>query len=123
MSLSNSNGATEVLVAPAGEDFKVTVTSTESPLPPPTFVAVDRNLTLTEPAVELSETAVVAFPADGVSETSAAAIAARADGTELNKLNTNEATAITVARLKYVLLDIYFLSLVVTRNFLVTASR
>ena len=44
-------------------------------------------------------------------------------GTELSKPIPNAATATSAMRLKFVFVDICFLSLVVTRNFLVAASR
>jgi len=51
------------------------------------------------------------------------AFTAACEGTELRMPNPKDATAISAMRLKFVFVDIYFLSLVVTRNFLVAASR
>ena len=45
------------------------------------------------------------------------------DGTELRRPIPKVATATSAMRLKFVFVDICFLSLVVTRNFLVAASR
>ena len=45
------------------------------------------------------------------------------DGTELRTPRPKAATATSAMRLKFVFVDICFLSLVVTRNFLVAASR
>jgi hypothetical protein len=44
-------------------------------------------------------------------------------GTELSTPNPKEATAISTMRLKFVFVDIYFLSIVATRNFLIAALR
>jgi hypothetical protein len=78
-------------------------------------------------AVPVSEfTLVVEVPAKGVAplvteivtpETAAFA------GTEERTPRPNAATATSAMRLKFVVVDIYFLSLVATRNFLVAASR
>jgi len=78
-------------------------------------------------AVPVSEfTSVVEVPRKGVAplvteivtpETAAVA------GTEERTPRPNAATATSAMRLKFVVVDICFLSLVVTRNFLVTASR
>ena len=48
---------------------------------------------------------------------------AACDGTELRTPRPKEATATSAMRLKFVFVDIYFLSLVVNRNFLLAASR
>jgi hypothetical protein len=48
---------------------------------------------------------------------------AACEGTELRTPRPKEATATSAMRLKFVFVDMYFLSLVVTRNFLVAASR
>ena len=48
---------------------------------------------------------------------------AACEGTELSTPIPNAATATSATRLKFVVVDICFLSLVVTRNFLVAASR
>jgi hypothetical protein len=45
------------------------------------------------------------------------------EGVELSTPIPNAATATSAMRLKFVVVDIYFLSIVVTRNFLVAASR
>jgi hypothetical protein len=77
---------------------------------------------VTTAPVDESDTAVVAVPAVVVSVIFAGTIAALV-GTELIKPIPNAATATSAMRLKFVFVDIYFLSLVVTRNFLVAASR
>jgi hypothetical protein len=48
---------------------------------------------------------------------------AAVEGTELSTPRPKAATATSAMRLKFVFVDMYFLSLVVTRNFLVAASR
>jgi len=50
-------------------------------------------------------------------------LTAACEGTELRTPRPKAATATSAMRLKFVFVDICFLSLVVTRNFLVAASR
>jgi hypothetical protein len=51
------------------------------------------------------------------------AFTAEFEGAAESNPKPNEATATSAIRLKFVFVDIYFLSLVVTKNFLVAASR
>ena len=83
--------------------------------------AVARYLTVIEPAVVESDLAFVAVPATTVIV--GAEFITAFDGTELRTPIPNAATATSAMRLKFVFVDICFLSLVVTRNFLVAASR
>jgi len=73
-----------------------------------------------DPAVVLSLSAVVAVPFAAVT-TNEDVVAC--EGTELSTPRPKAATATSAMRLKFVFVDMYFLSLVVTRNFLVAASR
>ncbi len=78
--------------------------------------------TVTVPAVVESAFAIVAVPFAAVSEIDVFKIVAF-EGTELRTPRPKAATATSAIRLKFVFVDICFLSLVVTRNFLVAASR
>jgi hypothetical protein len=82
---------------------------------------VARYLTVTEPAVVESDLAFVAEPATTVKV--GAELNTAFDGTELRTPIPNAATATSAIRLKFVFVDICFLSLVANRNFLVAASR
>jgi hypothetical protein len=86
-----------------------------------------KPVTETVPAVLVSEAAP---PKDPVPLTTvtvnwlpAAPENAACEGAELSKPIPNAATATSAMRLKFVVVDMYFLSIVVTRNFLVAASR
>jgi len=84
--------------------------------------AVAEKSTVTDPAVVESANAIVAVPFAVVKDVDAFRIVAL-EGTELRTPRPKAATATSAIRLKFVFVDIYFLSLVVTRNFLVAASR
>jgi len=109
-SILNRTGTTPV--APAGIDFSRTVTDTESLAPrnPARLIVaafVESCFTLVgDPLV------TVMVRLDSACE-----------GTELRTPRPKAATATSAMRLKFVFVDICFLSLVVTRNFLVAASR
>jgi len=72
-------------------------------------------------AVVESDLPKVAVPAVTVSV--GVAVNSAFEGTALKIPSPKDATATSAIRLKFVFVDIYFLSLVVTRNFLVAASR
>jgi len=78
-------------------------------------------VTVIDAAVVESDLALVAEPVDKVNV--GATIYVAFAGTELSTPIPNAATATSAMRLKFVFVDICFLSLVVTRNFLVAASR
>jgi hypothetical protein len=78
------------------------------------------------PVPESELTASVAVPLRGVAPLVTVNVTpetAAVDGTEERTPRPNAATATSAMRLKFVVVDICFLSLVVTRNFLVAASR
>jgi hypothetical protein len=78
-------------------------------------------VTVIDAAVVESDLALVEVPVAKVSV--GATINVAFAGTELSTPIPNAATATSAMRLKFVFVDICFLSLVVTRNFLVAASR
>jgi hypothetical protein len=109
--------------AAAGFDLLVIVTETESARDA-SVNPVPRKVTTRVAAVVLSDSARVGAVAGAV------AVAVRlldittaCDGTELRTPRPKEATATSAMRLKFVFVDICFLSIVVTRTFLVAASR
>jgi hypothetical protein len=107
--------------APAGFDFKTDVTETES------VTAADKAVSEKVPAVVESVAAPVspAVPlvVDNVSGAVDRPVNVACEGAELRTPRPKAATATSAMRLKFVFVDMYFLSLVVTRNFLVAASR
>jgi hypothetical protein len=117
----NSNAGASARVVSAGTLLIAEVTVYES---------VDANanpLTVTVPAVVESEADPVSDPVPFatvmVNWLPAVPENAACEGAELSKPIPNAATATSAMRLKFVVVDIYFLSIVVTRNFLVAASR
>jgi len=102
--------------APAGLAFGVTVIAIES------VVVVDPKVTVNVPAVELSDFPVVAVPfvADTVIEL--AKIVA-CEGIAVRNPRPKAAAATSAVRLIVVLVDIYFLSIVVTETFSMAALR
>jgi len=117
----NSNAGAFAIVVSAGTLFTADVIVKES---------VDSNanpLTVTVPAVVESEaeplSEPVPFTTVTVSWLPAVPENAACEGAELSKPIPNAATATSAMRLKFVVEDICFLSLVATRNFLVAASR
>jgi hypothetical protein len=127
----NVNRAVGYAAAAAGFDFGATVNETES-----VVRVTPKKLTVTVAPVVESDFApavepVSPFPpptdavpavALAVSVRLVAGIIA-CEGAELRTPIPKAATATSAMRLKFVVVDIYFLSLVATRNFLVTASR
>jgi len=105
---------------PVGNDFATAVTESESTLVPRASALIE-----IVPAVVESDVLKLAVPAVVVMVTFAPAVPENAacEGTELRTPRPNAATATSAMRLKFVVVDICFLSLVVTRNFLVAASR
>jgi hypothetical protein len=94
------------------------------------YESVDANanpFTVTVPAVVESEAVPVSDPVPFatvmVNWLPAVPEKTACEGAELSKPIPNAATATSAMRLKFVVVDIYFLSIVVTRNFLVAASR
>jgi hypothetical protein len=104
------------VVAAVGFDFSPTETTTES------VAAVLKKLTTTLAAVELSDFAAVIVPAV-VDNVKVAGGVAAFEGTELSTPRPNAATATSAMRLKFVFVDICFLSLVVNKYFSLAASR
>jgi len=90
---------------------------------PTVSAAVDVNFTVKVVAVVESDFAFVGAPAVPAVTVNVSARTSACDGTELSTPRPKEATATSAMRLKFVFVDICFLSLVVTRNFLVAASR
>jgi hypothetical protein len=85
-----------------------------------------RNWNVAVAAVPLSATIVppaAVVYCEPVVNVSESALPTACEGTELNMLIPSAATATSAIRLMFVFVDICFLSLVVTRNFLVAASR
>jgi hypothetical protein len=105
---------------PVGNDFATAVTESESTLVPRASALIE-----IVPAVVESDLLKLAVPAVVVMVTFEPATPENAacEGTELSTPIPNAATATSAMRLKFVFEDICFLSLVVTRNFLVAASR
>jgi hypothetical protein len=103
-------------VDPVAFDLIPAVTETES------VVAFLRKLIDTVAAVVLSDLFAVTVPVVAESVIFAAGTEA-CEGTELSTPRPNAATATSAMRLKFVFVDICFLSIVVTRYFLVAASR
>jgi hypothetical protein len=105
---------------PVGNDFATAVTESESTLVPSASALIE-----IVPAVVESDLLKLAVPAVVVMVTFEPATPENAacEGTELRTPRPNAATATSAMRLKFVFVDMYFLSLVVTRNFLVAASR
>jgi len=108
--------------AAAGLDFGAIASETES-----VTAVTPKKVTVTVAPVDESDALPAANPAvpavaEAVSDKLAAGITA-CEGAELSTPIPNAATATSAMRLKFVFVDIYFLSLVVTRNFLVAASR
>jgi hypothetical protein len=105
----------------AGLDLLMIVTPIESveavanPVTPKVPAVVESDFAPVSPAVPLVAVNVNAEPA--------VPFHAACEGAELSKPIPNAATATSAMRLKFVFVDICFLSLVVTRNFLVAASR
>ena len=94
------------------------------------YESVDANanpFTVTVPAVVESEAVPVSDPVPFatvmVNWLPAVPEKTACEGDELSKPIPNAVTATSAMRLKFVVVDIYFLSIVVTRNFLVAASR
>jgi hypothetical protein len=111
-------------VLPAGAETKAAVSVTESLSAVPgrnvrVAVADDATVIVSPFATEI---ALVVEPAVFLIVKVSALTAAFEGATESNP-KPNEATATSAIRLKFVFVDIYFLSLVVTKNFLVAASR
>jgi hypothetical protein len=124
---NNPAGATEVSVSfetnrrdpanvdPVGAVFNEVETTAESVVP------FDNHRTLNVPAVVESARAVVAVPFVFVIAT--VPTTAACDGTELSTPRPNAATATSAMRLKFVVVDICFLSIVVSKYFLEAALR
>jgi len=85
--------------------------------------AVPKYLTAIVAAVVESEACPVTPAVPFTTVTTGVPSTVAYEGTELSKLRPNAATATNATLLKFVFVDMYFLSLVVTRNFLVAASR
>jgi hypothetical protein len=113
-----SNGINVIVptVDPVALDLIPAVTETES------VVAFLRKLIDTVAAVELSDFTAVTVPVVAESVIFAAGIEA-CEGTELSTPRPNAATATSAMRLKFVVVDICFLSLVVNKYFSLAASR
>jgi hypothetical protein len=109
--------------ASAGFDFRMDVTTTES------VTAADKAVSEKVPAVLESEvpptldSPAVPLVVDNVRGAVDDPTNVACEGAELSTPIPNAATATSAMRLKFVVVDICFLSLVVTRNFLVAASR
>jgi len=117
----NSNAGALAIVVSAGTLFTDAVIVYES-------VASKANpLTVIVPAVVESEADPVSDPVPfatvKVSWLPAVPENAACEGAELSKPIPNAATATSAMRLKFVFVDMCFLSIVVTRTFLVAASR
>jgi len=117
----NLKSGVAAAVVSAGHDFLIDVIEYES------LAARAKPVTVTVPAVVESEAAPsrdpVPFPTVIVNWLPATPWNAACEGAELSKPIPNAATDTSAMRLKFVVVDIYFLSSVVTRNFLVAASR
>jgi hypothetical protein len=100
---------------PVGTELSEELITTES------FCAFANQRTFTEPAVVESAVVVVAFPFEFV--TAIVPTTAACEGTELSTPRPNAATATSAMRLKFVVVDICFLSIVVSKYFLEAASR
>jgi len=105
-------------VAPTAPDgFEPSVTVIEAV----SVAELWKYFTIKEAAVVVSDFPSVAVPFAAVTDT--APITADCDGTELSTPNPNEATATSAMRLNVVFVDIYFLSIVDTEDFSITALR
>jgi len=108
-----------VVAAEFGELFntEVTVYVSKAPLS-------DKAVIETVPAVVESVRPPLALkPAVPLVVVTVGPVQTACEGVELSTPIPNAATATSAMRLKFVFVDICFLSLVVTRNFLVAASR
>jgi hypothetical protein len=114
--VSFNENTTSGAVAVLGFDFATASKTTES------ATLIEVQATVTEAAVVLSALIRVAVPVVADIDREPIDTIALA-GTELRTPRPTAAIATSATRLKFVVVDICFLSLVVTRNFLVAASR
>jgi hypothetical protein len=102
-------------VLPAGALTRAAVTDAESATSPK-----NDNVTVAEVAVYVSAVVCVAVVADKASRSE---LITACDGTELSTPRPKAATATSAMRLKFVVVDICFLSIVVSKYFLEAALR
>jgi hypothetical protein len=112
-----------VAEAAAGFVFRILVTETESVTAPDKAVSENVPAVVESDAPPTLESPAVPFVVDSVRGAVDKPVNVACEGAELRTPRPNAATATSAMRLKFVFVDMYFLSLVVTRNFLVAASR